>query len=514
MRSASRQARGALMAALVTAIVIIGASSARANAPNDVRVVSATASGGTLDMVLSVPARLASAAVAPGAVTVDGPTGTPLAATVSALRPSQTAVVILVHTAGAPPDRVAAVNGTAAELIHSVDPDLPIAVVSTTAGAVVAPLSVDHGAVLAALAQPVPDGPLAMPEALRAAAGQLAGPGLVDPMVVLVDGADATGAATLPTDLPSLAGIEVRVIPVGPAPSPVVALLADRLHLSVATGADPVALVDAAAGALQGRIQVVVPDPGAGVVAVHLRSGADDLTATVALSAPAAPTSAAVPPPPPPTTVPTALSERSSVAGPADALAPAATGSSSRPWLLPLVAGLAVLGAGGVLVARRRRGRGRPADGATSGGPDGPVQVVNGFYYTDFSDPLSSAGSVVPGPSPSAPPPVAAPPPAAPPAAPPSEVPVLEPVPDRGSPPPLEPELDPPLPPAAHNGTAVDNGDDRKVRVLALAEELGNISEACRIVGVSRRSYYEWKRIADAHGIDALTSKRAPRPSR
>ena len=37
-------------------------------------------------------------------------------------------------------------------------------------------------------------------------------------------------------------------------------------------------------------------------------------------------------------------------------------------------------------------------------------------------------------------------------------------------------------------------------RVLALAEELGNVSEACRIVGVSRRSYYEWKRIADEHG--------------
>jgi LPXTG-motif cell wall-anchored protein len=458
-------------------------------------------------MVLSVPARLAGAAAAPGAVTVDGPTGTPLAATVSALRPSQTAVVILVHTAGAPPDRVAAVNGTAAELIHSLEPDLPVAVVSTTAGAVLAPLSVDRGAVLAALAQPVPDGPLAMPEALRAAAGQLAGPGLVDPMVVLVDGASATGAATLPTDLPSLAGIEVRVIPVGPAPSPLVALLADRLHLSVATGADPVALVDAAAGALQGRIQVVVPDPGAGVVAVHLRSGADDLTATVALAAPAAPTSAAVAPPPAPTTVPTVLAERSSAAGPADALAPSATGSSSRPWL-PLVAGLAVLGAGGMLVARRRRGRGLPADGATSGGPDGPVQVVNGFYYTDFSDPLSSARSVVPGPSPSAPPP------SAPAAAAPSEVPVLEPVPDRGNPPPLEPELDSPLPAAVHNGTAVDNGDDRKVRVLALAEELGNISEACRIVGVSRRSYYEWKRIADAYGIDALTSKRAPRPSR
>ena len=42
----------------------------------------------------------------------------------------------------------------------------------------------------------------------------------------------------------------------------------------------------------------------------------------------------------------------------------------------------------------------------------------------------------------------------------------------------------------------------------ALAEELGNVSEACRVVGVSRRSYYEWKRIADEQGIEALRPKR------
>jgi len=49
---------------------------------------------------------------------------------------------------------------------------------------------------------------------------------------------------------------------------------------------------------------------------------------------------------------------------------------------------------------------------------------------------------------------------------------------------------------------------ERRRRVLALAEELGNVSEACRVVGVSRRSYYEWKRIADEQGIDALRPKR------
>ena len=52
-------------------------------------------------------------------------------------------------------------------------------------------------------------------------------------------------------------------------------------------------------------------------------------------------------------------------------------------------------------------------------------------------------------------------------------------------------------------------GHAKRLRVLALAEELGNISEACRIVGVSRRSFYEWKRIANEQGNDALYPKRA-----
>jgi len=47
-----------------------------------------------------------------------------------------------------------------------------------------------------------------------------------------------------------------------------------------------------------------------------------------------------------------------------------------------------------------------------------------------------------------------------------------------------------------------------RLRLFTLAEELGNVSEACRIVGVSRRSYYEWKRIADEQGVEALRPKR------
>jgi transposase InsO family protein len=52
----------------------------------------------------------------------------------------------------------------------------------------------------------------------------------------------------------------------------------------------------------------------------------------------------------------------------------------------------------------------------------------------------------------------------------------------------------------------------RRVRVLALADELGNVTEACRLVGVSRTSFYEWKALADAYGLDALMPKARRRP--
>lgn len=53
----------------------------------------------------------------------------------------------------------------------------------------------------------------------------------------------------------------------------------------------------------------------------------------------------------------------------------------------------------------------------------------------------------------------------------------------------------------------------RRVRVLELADELGNVSEACRLVGVSRTSFYEWKRLGDAYGLEALRPRegRCPR---
>src|SRR5689334_1069452 len=52
----------------------------------------------------------------------------------------------------------------------------------------------------------------------------------------------------------------------------------------------------------------------------------------------------------------------------------------------------------------------------------------------------------------------------------------------------------------------------RRVRVLALADELGNVAAACRLMGVSRTRFYEWRKIVAAYGLDGLMPKprRAP----
>ena len=52
----------------------------------------------------------------------------------------------------------------------------------------------------------------------------------------------------------------------------------------------------------------------------------------------------------------------------------------------------------------------------------------------------------------------------------------------------------------------------RRVRVLTLAVELGNVSEACRLVGVSRKSFYQWRQVADAYGLEALRPRKRRRP--
>lgn len=52
-----------------------------------------------------------------------------------------------------------------------------------------------------------------------------------------------------------------------------------------------------------------------------------------------------------------------------------------------------------------------------------------------------------------------------------------------------------------------------KVGLLNLAEELGNVSQACRIMGLSRDTFYRYKAAVDEGGIDALISKDRRQPN-
>ena len=46
-----------------------------------------------------------------------------------------------------------------------------------------------------------------------------------------------------------------------------------------------------------------------------------------------------------------------------------------------------------------------------------------------------------------------------------------------------------------------------KAGLLNLAEELGNVSKACKVMGVSRDTFYRYQELADKGGIDALIDK-------
>ena len=51
-----------------------------------------------------------------------------------------------------------------------------------------------------------------------------------------------------------------------------------------------------------------------------------------------------------------------------------------------------------------------------------------------------------------------------------------------------------------------------KAGLLNLAEELSNVSKACKIMGVSRDTFYRYRELADEGGVDALInrSRRTP----
>ena len=53
----------------------------------------------------------------------------------------------------------------------------------------------------------------------------------------------------------------------------------------------------------------------------------------------------------------------------------------------------------------------------------------------------------------------------------------------------------------------------RKLGLLELAQTLGNITDACRKLGVSRQHYYDIKEVIEEEGLEGLLekSRRAPR---
>jgi transposase InsO family protein len=53
---------------------------------------------------------------------------------------------------------------------------------------------------------------------------------------------------------------------------------------------------------------------------------------------------------------------------------------------------------------------------------------------------------------------------------------------------------------------------DRRVRVINHAAEIGNVTEACRVFGVSRKTYYEWLDKAEQYGLSALLPKERRKP--
>jgi transposase InsO family protein len=53
---------------------------------------------------------------------------------------------------------------------------------------------------------------------------------------------------------------------------------------------------------------------------------------------------------------------------------------------------------------------------------------------------------------------------------------------------------------------------DRRVRVIEYAGRINNVSEACRVFGISRKTYYEWVNKAEQYGLSALLPRERRRP--
>jgi transposase-like protein len=53
---------------------------------------------------------------------------------------------------------------------------------------------------------------------------------------------------------------------------------------------------------------------------------------------------------------------------------------------------------------------------------------------------------------------------------------------------------------------------DRRVRLIEHAARIRNVSEACRVFGVSRKTYHEWIKKAEQYGLSALLPRERRRP--
>ena len=52
-----------------------------------------------------------------------------------------------------------------------------------------------------------------------------------------------------------------------------------------------------------------------------------------------------------------------------------------------------------------------------------------------------------------------------------------------------------------------------KLGLLNLAEELGNVSKACKVMGFSRDTFYRYKAAMESGGVDALFEKNRRKPN-
>jgi ACT domain-containing protein len=51
---------------------------------------------------------------------------------------------------------------------------------------------------------------------------------------------------------------------------------------------------------------------------------------------------------------------------------------------------------------------------------------------------------------------------------------------------------------------STENVIRHKIGLLNLAEELDNVSKACKIMGVSRDTFYRYKEAVESDGVEAL----------